>query len=99
MVMAYPPNVKFGYPGPCWVTISYNGGLGTLSDSAYTIPDDLVDVTTLLAIRFYREAESGLTDAIGVAELAQMVYTKAWPTRVIEMLQPYKRFVGWRFAA
>lgn len=71
--------------------VSYTGGYGaTLSD----LPPDLVEASTVLAVRLYREVKSGLTDTIGVAELGMLAYTKAWPVRVTEMLQPWKRVRG-----
>ncbi len=74
------------------VKISYTGGYGA---AITTLPADLVDAATLLGVRYYKEAQSGLSDSIGVAELGTLVYTKAWPVRVREMLQPYKRIVPW----
>lgn len=76
--------------GKLWVSLAYTGGLA--SDVA-SLPADIVEVATVLAVRFYREAESGLTDAIGVAELGTLTYTKALPARVVEMLKPYVRRV------
>ena len=68
--------------------ISYTGGYGaTVAD----LPPDLVEAATVLAVRLYKEVKSGLTDTIGVAELGMLAYTKAWPVRVTEMLQPWKR--------
>jgi hypothetical protein len=83
------------YPGKCFVQISYNGGLAEDPDD---LPGDLIELATLLTARFYKEAETGLTDAIGVAELGTLIYTKAWPVRFIEMLQPFMRVVPWRGA-
>ncbi|MFA5416889.1 MAG: hypothetical protein WC341_00385 [Bacteroidales bacterium] len=95
-VVAYPSGMPLDFPAKCRIKISYVGGLGaTLAD----LPDDMVEAVTILAIRFYREAETGLVDQIGVAELATMVYTKAWPVRVTDLLQIYKRRVGWRYVA
>lgn len=79
-----------------WVKISYTGGLGATTSA---LPADFQELVTLLAIRFYREGETGVTDAIGVAELSTLVYTKAWPVRVREGLQVYKRTAGWRWIA
>ena len=84
-----------GYPGKCFVKVSYNGGL---AEEVADLKADVIELATLLAARFYREAESGLTDAIGVAELGQLIYTKAWPVRFIEMLNPYMRVTPWRGA-
>lgn len=86
---------------PVFVRVNYAGGYGTETWSADPtpvatlagMPADVVDATTVLAVRFYKEEKTGLTDAIGVAELGQMMYTKALPVRVVEMLKPYKRIV------
>lgn len=79
-------------PGKVFVKISYNGGIAaTVAD----LPGDIVELATLLTARLYREAESGLADVIGVAEIGQLMYTKAWPVRFVEMLRPYERRVGW----
>lgn len=79
-------------PGPAFVRISYNGGL---AENEADLPADLIELATLLCARFYREAETGLTDAIGVAELGVLIYTKAWPVRFLGMLEPFIRRVGW----
>lgn len=90
-VSAYAEEAK---TGKCQIRISYNGGYGTESGSPAVItglPEDIINAATVLTVRFYREEKSGLTDAIGVAELGTMQYTKAMPARVIEMMKPYKR--------
>ena len=95
-VTAYPDSSPTSFPRACRVTISYNGGLGaTVAD----LPADMQEAVAILAVRFYREAETGLGDAIGVAELTQMVYTKAIPVRVSNIAEIYKRRVGWRHVA
>lgn len=78
--------------GPVRVKLSYSGGLAATVDD---LPADLVEACTVLAVRFYREAKTGLTDSIGVAELGTLLYTKALPLRVIEMLRHFKRTVLW----
>ena len=78
--------------GKPFVKVTYAGGLATL---AANLPADLVEAATVMAARFYREDEGGLTDAIGVAELGVLVYTKAFPVRVLEMLRPYMRVIPW----
>lgn len=70
--------------GKVQVQTSFTGGYDPL-------PGDLVNLATLLSIRFYREVKSGLGDSIGVAELGTLTYTKAFPARLVEMLKPYKR--------
>ena len=96
-VTAYPLNLPMPFPGKCKVTISYTGGLGaSISD----LPADMVEAVSILAARFYREAETGLSDQMGVAELTTMVYTKAWPIRCEKLMnETYKRRVGWRHTA
>lgn len=74
--------------GVVWTKISYTGGYGAM---AADLPSDLIEAATVLAVRLYKEVKSGLTDTIGVAELGTLAYTKAWPVRVTEMLQPWKR--------
>jgi hypothetical protein len=84
------------YPKKCKVLLSYTGGLGaTLAD----LPADMVEAVTILAIRFYREAESGLLDQMGMAEMGSFVYTKAWPVRVLELSKHYQRYSGWYHVA
>ncbi|HPO87439.1 MAG TPA: hypothetical protein PLN86_16475 [Candidatus Hydrogenedentes bacterium] len=85
---------------PVFVRMTYVGGYGTETwagnPSVATIsglPADVIDAATVLAVRFYKEEKGGLTDSIGVAELGQLQYTKAIPTRVVEMTKPYKRII------
>ncbi len=79
-------------PGRYAVQMTYTGGYGADVDA---LPADLVEAATVLAARYYREAETGLTDAMGIAEIGQLVYTKAMPARVEELLQPFVRRVPW----
>jgi len=76
-----------------FVRLSYTGGL---ADDPANLPDDIQDAATVLTIRYWREAQSGLNDSIGVAELGELIYTKAIPVRVVDMLQPYMRVVPWQ---
>lgn len=78
------------------ITLTYVGGLAA---AVADLPADIQEAATITAIRYYREAESGLSDSIGLAEFSTMIYTKAWPIRVLDMLQPYIRTVGWRNVA
>jgi hypothetical protein len=97
LVKAYPANIYLDeWPSKCRVILSYTGGLGLTVDD---LPDDLQELAAILAVRFYREAETGLTDQIGVAELGTMSYTRSWPVRVQEKIQNFKRRVGWRRVA
>lgn len=95
-VTAYPANLSLNFPSKCRVTIGYVGGLGA---SVTDLPPDMVEAVTLLAIRFYKESETGLADQMAIAELAQNIYTKAWPIRVQETAEFYRRKVGWRNVA
>lgn len=96
----------WGYPGPrgyfgmnginpreVQVLISYTGGFAT---SGSDLMEDIQEVASLLTIRHYREVKAGLGDAIGVAELGQLIYTKADPLKVVKRLEPYHRVCGWR---
>ncbi|MCB0207712.1 MAG: hypothetical protein KDJ52_00190 [Anaerolineae bacterium] len=74
------------------VKITYTGGL---ADDINNLPADLVEVVTVLAARFYREAEAGLADMIGVADVGMLIYSKALPLRVVKMAEPYRRVVRW----
>ncbi len=97
-VVAYPEKMSLDFPAKCRVKLGYNGGISSGS-SPTTLPDDLQEAVTILAVRFYREAETGLADQIGVAELATMVYSKAMPVRVAMIAEFYRRKVGWRHCA
>lgn len=74
------------------VRLDYSGGLGATLDD---LPADLINAATVMAVRLYREEKSGLTDTIGVAELGTLQYTAALPTRVVKMMQPYRRMYPW----
>jgi hypothetical protein len=84
------------YSCECHIQATYSGGLATTAD---TMPEDFQSAVSLLTIRFYREAESGMSDSLGIAEMGMTSYTKAIPVRVQQMLQPYMRQVGWRSIA
>jgi hypothetical protein len=83
-VMAY----AYASRGRPFVTISYTGGLATTQAG---LPEDVIEAATILGVRYYKEAKSGLSDSIGVAELGMLIYTKTWPIRVLDMLAPYAR--------
>lgn len=71
------------------VKMGYDGGFTIL-------PADLVEASTILSVRFFKESRSGLTDMIGLADgSSTFMYTKAWPVRIVEMLAPYRRIMGW----
>jgi hypothetical protein len=82
------------YSDRIYTKISYNGGLGATTTD---LPGDLIDLATTMTVRLYKEARSGLGDSIGVAELGMLVYTKAFPQRVLEMLNVamYARIAPW----
>lgn len=81
--------------GRVMLKITYTGGLAATTED---LPDDLQEIATILAIRYAREAQTGMSDAMGVAELvgSNLFYTKAWPQRALDMLQPFMRRVSWR---
>jgi hypothetical protein len=92
-VECYDNNIWNVRPQEVMVQITYVGGLAT---SGSALSDNLQRTCSVMAIRLYREIKGGLTDAIGVAELGQLVYTKAVPLTVLKWLDPYRRKVGWR---
>lgn len=77
-----------------YTRISYTGGLAA---AVADLPPDFVDLATVMTIRLYKEARSGLGDSIGVAELGELIYTKAFPQRVMDMLNTayYMRTAPW----
>jgi hypothetical protein len=83
-IMAYASAVR----GRPFVTVSYTGGL---SASQAALPEDVIEAATVLTVRYYKEVKGGLSDSIGVAELGTLIYTKAWPVRVLDLLTPYMR--------
>lgn len=94
-IMAYPTNLSIDFPARCRVKISYIGGF---SGSAAGLPEDLIELTTLLTARLYREYETGLNDVVGVPDVAnQLVYTKAWPVRLQFQLETFIRKEGWEY--
>jgi len=78
--------------GSVFVKVSYNGGHAVEQKD---LVGDLVELVTMLAIRYFREDESGLTDAIGIAELGTLTYTQALPERFRVGIQPFMRRVPW----
>jgi len=74
------------------VQISYNGGL---AEDQTDLPADFIDLATMLAVRLYKEARGNYTDAIGIAELGTMIYTKSFPARFLETLPMYQRTAPW----
>ena len=89
-----------GYTVAAWAGLATRGNVtvkatysGGLSASTAGLPADIINAADLLAVRFYMEIKSGLADSIGVAETGMMMYTKALPIRLVEMLKPYKRVI------
>ncbi len=72
--------------------VTYRGGHA--EDTAH-LPGDLVEAVTVMAARYFKEGMVGLSDAIGVAELGTLIYSKAMPTRVRNLLKPVVRPVSW----
>lgn len=66
------------------VNVQYSGGFKT-------IPDDIVQATTAMVARFYKEKDSGYSDVIGMTDTGIMSYKKAMPADVAKILQNYKR--------
>jgi hypothetical protein len=92
-------------PDAIQVKVSYSGGLGTVTSTTSgtppvttvtnTLPMDLVELATLLTIRLYREAMGGMSDAIGIAELGTILYSKALPVRAEMFISAYTRIFPW----
>ena len=74
------------------VQISYNGGLGKTQPD---LPADFIDLATMLTVRLYKEARGNYTDAIGIAQLGTMIYTKSFSARFLETLPMYQRIAPW----
>ena len=77
---------------PFLVTISYTGGMGASVDA---LDPNIVDATTVLAIRKYKEERSGMSDVVGVVELGTVSYSKGVPASVERDLAPFKRVTPW----
>jgi hypothetical protein len=77
-----------------YVKVSYTGGYATTTAG---LPRDFVHLATIMTVRLFKEVRSGLGDSIGVAELGTMIYTKAFPQQVIDMLNvaQYARIAPW----
>jgi hypothetical protein len=80
------------YAERIYVKASYTGGFATTVSG---LPQDIVELGTLMAVRLYKEARSGLGDSIGVAELGTLTYTKALPSRAREIVNLYARTAAW----
>lgn len=77
------------------VKLTYSGGFAVVPTG---LPADLRKAATTMAVRLYKEDKTGLSDAIGVAELTGgqgFLYTKAMPVRVKVTLAPFRRIVPW----
>ena len=84
---------SLSYSDLIYTKISYTGGLAaTVAD----LPKDFIDLATLMTVRLFKEARSGLGDSIGVVELGEMIYTKAFPQRLIDSItRTYGRTAPW----
>lgn len=80
------------YSERIYVKCSYTGGFASTPAG---LPADIIELGTLMAVRLYKEARSGLGDSIGVAELGTMTYTKALPLRAREIIALYARTAPW----
>jgi hypothetical protein len=81
-------------PKSLQVMMSYNGGFAAATAD---MPADLQELTTLFAGRCYREAEGNLADAIGVATIGSIQFTKAVPERFEYLLQQFRRSVAYDY--
>lgn len=77
-----------------YTKISYTGGLGATVED---LPADFIDIATVTAVRLFKEERSGMSDVVGVVELGTLSYQKAWPARVLEMINAggYARIPPW----
>jgi len=80
------------YAERIYIQVNYNGGLANVQTA---LPLDFIDLATMIAVRLYKEARGNYTDAIGIAELGTMIYTKAFPARFLQTLPKYTRTAPW----
>ena len=80
------------YQERVYVQISYNGGFASTQTD---LPPAFIDLATMIAVRLYQEARGNYSDAIGIAELGTMIYTKSFPARFLETLPMYQRSAPW----
>ena len=78
--------------GPILIKATYAGGLGAATED---LPDDIQRAAAILAARYFKEGKTGLGDVMGIAELGTVVYTKAVPLEVLQILNPYTRPTPW----
>jgi hypothetical protein len=78
--------------GKVQVLMTYAGGIAADVNS---LPADILEDVAVMTIRIYRENKTGLTDAMGVAELGTATYTKAAPVRLLDWIKSYRRVVPW----
>ena len=91
-VTAFYAALMNGTRGKVQVQASYSGGIAlTVND----LPADILEDVAVMTIRVYRENKTGLTDAMGVAELGTATYTKAAPVRLLDWIKAYRRVVPW----
>lgn len=87
-ITAYAQNTSYVPPlmaRQVKVSLTYVGGFNPL-------PDDIVRCAVVLAARFFKEKDSGFSDAIGNSDLGIMQYKKGAPAEVMAMLKNYIRF-------
>lgn len=83
-----------GRPTRVQIQMSYSGGFAA---APADLPADLVELATLMAGRIYREDEGGLQDAIGIATIGSIQFTKAVPERYDYLVQKYSRVGAYDF--
>lgn len=76
-----------------FIKATYTGGLAATTSA---LPSDFIENVAVIAARFYREGEAGVSDVIGVGDLGQLMYRKALPNRVMLFLSSYVRRIPWR---
>lgn len=72
--------------------VSYSGGLAAATAS---LPNDLVELATLLTIRMYKESQSGMSDVVGLNDYGVAQYVKALPIRFQDFIGRYARVIPW----
>lgn len=90
LVRGYAPGYVIGR---VFLKVTYSGGLAA---TVAALPSDFVENVAVIAARFYREGEAGVSDVIGVGDLGQLMYRKALPNRVYLFLAAYVRRIPWR---
>jgi hypothetical protein len=93
--------ISNGMAVECWGTfararimaqVSYSGGLAA---AVANLPNDLVELATLLTIRMYKESQSGMSDVVGLNDFGVAQYVKALPVRFQDFIGRYARVIPW----